>query len=486
MKKQFQASRFQTLSRCSYIALGVACAFSMISSSAIAAEWSIDPYIGGSTQYTDNALSTGDGKDGDLVTSLDLGFALTGETRRTQINLAYDFSQDIYLDFDELNGFRQNLVGSGQIEIFEDRFFVDGRVTFTEETLEDVGRTSAGDRTLSTDRTQVFNGRISPYFVQNFGNWVTGVARYGYSETRFLETDVGNGSNPPADQRTNEFEVQANSGSRFANLQWQTLANYTMSESDDDEEFNHFNGQASAEIPVNRLFSIIGAVGYDDFDIDNVDDEAISGFYGGGGVRFHPNSRTDASLQIGYRFDDLIYDLKMEYAPTSLDTLTAEYSVNIQNADTSLANTDILNADDELIRPDFSTAAYVDDVTKSNRFTLAWRGERRRNSYGANVSFIDREVLSDGAKDKVLSIGGNFSRQLTPRADLSLSGNYSDVIDGQLPTDEITTYSFGVDYSYEFSRGLAASAAYNYLLRDEKIGGNVEENAFTLSIRKTF
>ncbi len=486
MKKQLQAFRHRTFSRCSYFAIGLACAFSTASTLANAAEWTFDPYIGGSTQYTDNALSTGEDKDGDLVTSLDLGFAITGETRRTQIDLAYDFSQDIYLDFDELNGFRQNLVGGGQIEILEERFFIDGRVTFTEETLDDVGRTSAGERTLSTNRTQVFNGRISPYFVQNFGNWVTGVARYGYSETRFLESNVGNSGDQPENQRTNEFELQANSGSRFANLQWQTLANYTMSEADDGDEFNHFNGQASGEIPVNRLFSIIGTAGYDDFDVDDVDDEAISGFYGGGGVRFHPNSRTDASLQIGYRFDDLIYDLKMEYAPTSLDTVTAEYSVNIQNADTSLANTDILNADDELIRPNFSTASYIDDVTKAARFTLAWRGERRRNTYGADVSLVDREVLSDGTKDRVLSIGGNFSRRLTPRADLTISGNYSDVINGEAAADKITSYSFGVDYSYQLGRGLEATAAYDYLLTDEKVGENIEENAFTISVRKTF
>jgi len=451
-----------------------------------AAEWTVDPYIGASTQYTDNVFGTSSEKESDLVTSIDLGVKISAETRRSDFDISYDLSQDFYAEFNDLNGYRHNFVGGGTIEFYEERFFVDGRLTFTEETLDDIGRTSAGDRTLGTDRTQVLNGRISPYFVQDFGGWVTGIARYGYSETRFLESDVGGGGTEPADQRTNEFELQANSGTRFANFQWQMLSNYTFSESSEDEEFHHFNNQASTEIPLNRLFSLLATAGHDDFEIDNVDDSAISGPYLGGGVRFHPNSRTDASIQVGYRFDDIIYDVQVEYAPTSLDNITAGYSVTVRNADTSLANTEILNADDELVRPNFSTASYIDDVTKSEVFTFGWSGERRRNSYGATINLINREVLSDGTKDRVLSVGANFSRQLTPRADLTISGNYSDVLAGAVSTDEKASYSFGIDYSYQLGRGFSASAGYDYLLQDEKIGGNVEENAFTIYLRKTF
>lgn len=455
-------------------------------SPATANEWTLAPYVDVSEQYTDNAFGSSSDAKSDFITTFDLGFKITGETRRTELDLSYNISQDYYAHNHELDGYRQRFLGIGNIELVSDRFFVDSRITFTEETLSSAGDTSATDRTQSSDRTQVFNGQISPYYVHNFAGWATGIARYSYSETVFSEPNVGATTSAPSDKMTNEYQLDLSSGRRFSNLRWAIENSLVSSEAEDGESFVHISSLVNGEVPINRYFSLIGALGYDDFDADDVDDDAVSGLFGGAGVRFHPNSRTDISAQVGHRFGDPVFDLDASYSPTSVDTLTASYRVSVQTADQSLVDTELLDEQGELTRPNFTVTDYVDDVTKSNRLSIRWNGSRGRNNYGLTGNLIEREFLSDNSNDLVVSINANIGRQLTPRADISLKTGYSEVLEGQTGADEDTTVTFGATYKYEFGNGLAGTAGYNFLNRDSKSGSDLLENAITLSIRKTF
>ncbi|WP_415236181.1 TIGR03016 family PEP-CTERM system-associated outer membrane protein [Sneathiella sp.] len=455
-------------------------------SQAVAGEWDFSPFVGVSEQFTDNARSSTTNKESDFITSVDLGFTLSGETRKTELTTSYSISQDYYARNHDLDGYRQNFLGSGSIELIDESFFVDARVTFTEENLGETGSTSATDRTQASDRTQVFNGQISPYYVQDFGGWATGVARYSYSETIFKEPDVGASTTDTPDRNSNEFRLTLDSGRRFARLSWSADTGIIKSESDDGDNFEHFSSIGTAQLPINRLFSIIGTVGYDDFDADNIDNEEISGAFGGAGIRLHPSSRTDASFQIGYRFGEPVFDMDVQYAPTSADQLSATYRVSVQTADQSLANTRLLDDNGDLIKPNFSVTDYVDDVTKSNNLEVRWTRTRGRNNYGLSGNYIEREFLSDNTDDTTLSISGNFGRRLTPRADLSLTTGYSETLDTRTSGSGEISYEVGATYSYDFGRGFTGNVSYNFLNRDNKVGEDLTENALSVSFRKNF
>lgn len=448
---------------------------------ASANDWTFEPFVGAEEQFSDNVFSTTNDEKSDFITSVDLGFNLVGETRRTDLNLSYTLSQDYYAKYHELDGYRQNFVGSGTIELIDDRFFLDGRLTFTEETLDNTGSTTAGDRTQSGGRTQVLNGSFSPYYIQNLGDWALMTARYGYSETRFFDPNVGADSTEPSNQKSNEFQLNFASSIRFDGFKWALDNRALSSESDVGDEFTHYSTMGTGELPISRMFSLLGTVGYDEFDINTITNEDdLGGVFGGAGIRFHPNSRTDASFQVGHRYDDIIYDLKISYQPTSADNITVTYSVDINSADSSLANTDILDEQGQLIQPNFSVTSYVDSVTKSKRFQFSWNGDRGRNGYGLSGNFIERDILEDNSSERVASINGNFSRQLTPRADLRLNAGVSEILDSE------TVYNFGATYSYEFGNGLRGSAQYSNLTRENDATGDIIENAITISIRKTF
>ncbi len=465
--------------------LAVTSVLCLISSGALAEGWEFSPYIGVSEQFTDNARSVGSNGDSDFVTTLDLGFSLSGESRRSRLQTSYDLSKDYYVHNTDLDGIRHNFLGDGSIELLDDSFFVDARITFTEETLDRSGNVSATDRTQSSDRTQVFNGQISPHYTHDFGGWATGIARYSYSKTIFSDPDTGASTTERADRRTNEYRMRLNSGRRFARASWGLNAGLISSESDDGDEFEHLNGIATGQIPLNRYFSAIGTVGYDAFDASRIDDDEISGLFGGAGIRFHPNSRTDASIQAGYRFGDPVVDVDVSYSPTSADLLTATYRVSVQTADQSLANTRLLDDQGELIKPNFTVTDYVDEITKSSRFVLDWTRDRGRNTYGVSSQFVHREFLVDDTSDTVLDIRLNFSRRLTPRADLSLTTSYSEVLDGRTAAAEDTTYRFGANYQYDFGKGLSGRVSYNFVNRDE-LGEDLRENAVSISVRKNF
>lgn len=477
------SSPILSLLKVSALACGISCVPLSVT---IANEWSFVPYIDVSEQYTDNAFGSSTDEKSDFITTFDTGFKITGETLRTDLSVSYNISQDYYAHNHELDGYRQRFLGIGNIELVSDRLFVDSRITFTEETLSSAGATSATDRTQSSDRTQVFNGEISPYYVHNFAGWALGIARYSYSEAIFSEPNVGADSSNPSDSHTNEIQLDLTSSRRFTNLKWAFENGLISSEDELGKNFVHISSLVNGQVPLNRYFSLIGTMGYDDFDADGIDDDEVSGLFGGAGVRFHPNSRTDLSVQVGHRFGDPIFDIDASYSPTSLDTLTASYSVSVQTANQSLVDTDILDEQGELIRPNFTVTDYVDDVTKSEKFIIQWNGSRKRNSYGLSGNLIKREFLSDDSDDLVLSLNANIGRQLTPRADVSLNTGFSEVLEGQTTADEDTTYTFGATYQYNFGNGLAGTAAYNFLNRDSKSGGDLLENAITLSIRKTF
>ena len=457
-----------------------------ISTQSHAKNWEFSPYVGVEEQFTDNARSSTTDEESDFITTVNVGFSLNGETRRSEFSTSYNISQDYYARNHDLDGYRQRFLGEGTLELLEDKFFIDARATFTEENLGQTGSTSATDRTQAEDRTQVFNGQISPYYIHNFGGWATGIARYSYSETIFSESDVGASSSSTPDRHTNEYQASLTSGRRFAKVAWGVDTRFTASEAEDGAEFSHLLVSGNGQLPLNRLFSLIGTVGYDEFDDQDFDDEEISGVFGGAGVRFHPSSRTDASLQAGYRFGEIVYEMTAEYAPTSADIISSSYKTSVQTADQTLANTDLFDAYGDLVRPEFNVTSYVEDVTKSDRFELSWSRRMERNSYGLSAAYIEREILADDTEDKTISIRGNFGRSLTPRARISFNGGYSEVLEGQTPGDEDKTYTFGANYSYQFGNGLSGSISYNFLNRDNPTGDDLTENALSLSLRKSF
>jgi uncharacterized protein (PEP-CTERM system associated) len=454
---------------------------------AMAADWLFTPFVGASENYTDNAFSTADDRKSDLYTTFDVGFSLTGEGNRVQLATEYDLSYDLYSRHSELNGFRHNLLASGDVELVSEHFFIQSQVAMTEETLSRSGSTTFADRTVSSDRTRVLNTRISPYYIQDFGGSATGLAQYTYSRVDFFDADVGTTSDSPSDSQTHQINLSLGSGRDFARTTWLLELLGVDSEVTGGDDLQRGTFSASGQMPINRNVALIGAVGWDEFDGENIDNSAISGYFVGGGVRLTPGPRTDLSLQVGHRYGKGVADMDLTYIISSETLFTASYKVDIATAGQTLADTDILDRNGELVNPNFTSTGYVDAITKSKTFSMGLSGTRGRNTFSGRTSLVQREFLSEGTDDEVVAFDSTFARQLSPQLEMTFAGGYSQVLDPELAGEKDKSYYGRAALNYQFTRSLTGTVSYSYFERNSETDTNdLRENNISVGVRKTF
>jgi len=470
------------LMACAGVALTTVC-----TPAAFAADWVFGPYVGITEQYTDNAFSTAENTKDDLITSLNTGFTLNGEGNRVQLASEYDLSYDIYAKNSELNGFRHNLLASGDAELVSEHLFIQSQIAFTEETLSRSGSTTFVDRTVSSDRTRVLNTRISPYYIQDFGGNATGLAQYTYSRVDFFETDVGSSTDDPSNSQTHEVNLSLGSGRDFNRTTWLLELLGVDSEVEGGDDLQRGTFLASGQMPINKFVALLGTAGWDEFNGENIDNQSISGYFVGGGVRLTPGPRTDFSIQFGHRYGRGIADMDLTYLISSEAAFTASYTVDIATAGQSLANTDVLDRDGDLVNPNFTSTGYVDAITKAKTLSTGLRGTKGRNTYSATASYVQRDFLSDGTNDEVVAVDGSYSRQLSSQLEMSLLAGYSEVLDAEVDGTRDTAVYGQAALNYQFNESLSGSLTYGYFDRDSETDtDDLRENNVSVSLRKTF
>lgn len=459
----------------------------VLTPSTMAAEWLFAPYVGLTEQFTDNAFGTSTDREHDFITSLNSGFSLTGEGSRLQLAAEYDISYDFYARNDELNGFRHRLLGSADTELVDEHFFILSQIAFTEETLSRSGNTSFVDRTVSSDRTRVLTTRISPYYTQDFGGTAVGLAQYTYSRVDFYDTDVGSSTTQPDNNQTHRVDLSLGSGRNFTRTTWLVEAFGVDSEVRGGDDLRRATIAGSGQMPINKYIALIGSTGWDEFDAENVNNSDISGFFFGGGVRLTPGPRTDFAIQVGRRYGSGVVDMDLTYLVSSETTLTASYNVDIATAGQSLADVNVLDRNGELINPNFVGDGYVDAITKAEVFSLGLVGVKGLNTYGGTVRYSQRDFLSEGTNDEVVTVDGSFARLLSPQLEFSVSGGYSQVLDPEFAGGKDKIFYGSAALNYQFTADLSGSLVYGYFDRNSENGtDDLRENNISVSVRKAF
>ena len=472
------------------LAVGCIVASGMLISSenARAAEWMFSPYIGIGETFTDNAFGTSADRKDDFITNLSAGFTIEGVGRRLQLTAAYDLGYDAYARYSELNGFTHNLLGSAKTELLEEHLFLDTEIAITQERFSSDGDTSFSDRTTSSDSTRVLTTRISPYYQHDFGGFATGIARYTHSMTTFADTNSDIASDEPSDTYTNRVDLSLLSGREFARTKWAAEAFALDNRVNDGDDFKRATFKGSGQMPINRYIALLASVGWDEFDGENIDNDAISGEFYSAGVRLTPGPRTDLSVQVGHRFGGGIVDADLTYLISSEASLTAGYNVDVAGSGgDSFANTSVLDANGRLVNPNYFPGGYTDAITKTKTTSIGLIGEKGRNTYSASASYIVRDFLDDGTNEEVVTFDGSYSRQLSRRLEWSLFGGYSQILDSQVAGGEETTFYGETGINYQFTATLIGTLAYGYYnSSSDTDGDSLRENTVSISVRKEF
>jgi len=459
-----------------------------------AGEWTITPRIDFQQSVTDNARSVADGEEADLITTATAGVSITGQGRRVQLNFNYDISQDKFWDNNELDGFRQSLLGVGNVEAVEDFVFIDARASVSQVSLARSGGASATDRSLGTnDQSTVVNVSLTPNFAHRYGNWADSDVRFTLTETRFLDTDTGTASSQPDASRSIFIETLLRSGPRFTKLKWELSGSTTFTNNQSDRDITELSG----EYAWSRNFTLLGAVGRETIENSGINQDDGADFFSRIGGRITPGPRSSFSLEVSNRFNDTTFRGDASYQISSLTAITASYNVSVQTDRESLANNLnnlVLNDLGELIdpstgqpgAPNTSQFDFQDQTTKQEVFNIALNGTRGRNTFSVFGSLNTRTQLPGDTKDTVVALGGNINRRIWPNLDGGVSANVSTTTESSNGINDVTVNG-SVFLRYRIQKSFSSNLSYSFLSRDsDDDTADLKENVITLNISKTF
>lgn len=461
---------------------------------------------------TDNVLLTQLNPDSDFITSLTAGMQVFNETRGGSVNFDYQLSYDFYVNTDELNGLRHNLLTQNTFVVTDDLLFVDVNASIREQAINRNLRTPATTRTINGNQTMVLTGSISPYIDTNIGGRVGVLARAEYSTVNFRRSDVSGPGGSAGDDDTiwtGIFSVRELDENR--RLDWQLSGRASA----DDDDLQQQDANLALRLRVTENARLIARGGYDKTD-GRTNGRDIDDAFWRFGFEFEPIRDSYIRLEAGERFGGPSYDAEVRYDVSQALRVTASYDQALrtdQNRFVDMLNglepifLDSTRANLVLENPD---APYFDlvldgDVTQELTITdtarLTLSGGLGRVTYSLSGAYLTREF------EELPGLGGPFEEQTT-RASLSIvrpfgrrtsAGVNAQYIDEEsdLPVlgggplainlaRAIDSISGSVFASYSFSPTAAVQLSYTRSEREDQDAVKVEENALMLTITKVW
>jgi uncharacterized protein (PEP-CTERM system associated) len=499
--------------------------------SAVAAgpAWQFAPAIGATEELTDNAeTSPLTGKPrGDLITTLQPSLAVTGDTPRFQVNLAYDPQIYLYARAGTQN--RIDHEGNARVlaTLLPQTLFLDLRASASEQAVSG-GLGPLASNTLSSSNTeQDFSFSASPYLVHRFGS--LGSGEVGYSLSRTVENTSTTFSNPQASLATPfgafgpfSNQVQPSTGNQSITTQSAHVAFVT------GEDFGRYNGTALVSAStsdgggvqsgerrdiasldngyaVTRTITLLATLGWENIRYGGTApvriDDAIWSF----GTRLEPNA--DSTLTVTYGHHDGLDSLTVDGAlsPTPRTRLYVRYSkgltTNAEDLQNALANSDL----DSLGNPvDHGTGAPIyggsnffgvqNNLERLRRLSISGAYVLDRDTFTITVENEDTVVVSQASPvQQAGSIGSNsgtfgsiaWQHDLSPRLTGTLFLQYG--VRTAVGPPAATQDAFDATASLDYALGPTVSTSVEVSHAQSTGGGTSDrQNIVLVSVVKTF
>lgn len=478
----------------SRIVYGAVACIGVLSSPAVAGEWTITPRIDVEQSFTDNARSVAEGLEADMITTTTAGVDVSGSGARLQLNFNYNISRDTFWDNSDLNGLRQSLLGTSKVETIEDFMFIDTRASITQQSLARGGGISASDRNVgSNDQSTVVNYAITPNFAHRYGNWAESDVRYSFNETRFLETDVGEAGVQPDTSRSFEIEGLVRSGRHFSRLSWELSTSRTFTNNNSDRNLTELSG----EYAWSRKIALLGLAGREEIENSGLNADDDPEFFWRGGFRLTPGPRTSVRFEAGHRFGGANFSGEASYQFSSVTALQVSYEESVRTdrqALTDNLNNLVVGADGGLIDPNTGVAGdpnatnldFLDQTTRQQNLSISLNGASGRNTYNLTLGANKRTQEPDETQDTVVTFGAQLNRRMRPNLDGGVSANLSVLTESANGIEDYTLRS-NAFLSYRLMENFTGRVSYDFLHRDSDNNvQDVQENVVSVSLSKSF
>lgn len=470
--------------------------------------WQYSANTNAAFTLTDNVSMDAADTRSDFITSLVGGVQVTSATRAGTINFNYQASYDHYIDTDNLNGVRHNLMTRNNFVLVDGLMFLDVKGSIGERSSSQSLRTPGTNRTMNNDKTIVLTSSISPYIDTTLKDRVGVTARIEYSQVNYRKPGVSS----DAQQR----EGKSHWNSSFAiksldqdqRLRWEI----TGKAATDDDDLERLSGGGVLKLRLRENARLLARGGYDSTS-GRRNGEDIEREYWRVGFEMEPVRNSVIRLEAGERYNGSSYDALIRYTVSRALDITAKYEQKLQTDQNRFV--DFLNAWEptpttvgiRLIDPNSPyfgldlDGQLIDDLIVNETASLRLTGSLGHLSYSLSAKYRTRdfaEIQGVGGpyQDETSSVSLNLSRSFGQRTSGNLNAQYSDQ-ESDLPlvglgvqaidfSREIDRTSVQLSATYALSPTARTQLSYRHSLRESGEGVSVEENVVMLTVTKSW
>jgi len=443
--------------------------------------------IGLTETFTDNVdLDPPGEEDAAILSDVNVGITLRRRTARITsdwdalFTLRYQTAGD-----DEGFYILPTISGSSNIEAIDQLLFVDFSSSVSSELLD------RRDSDSESNRDIVQTTRLSPYLVHRFGSFASSELRYSLSHVSSDDSSL-----------THTVSYDLNSGPDFSRLKWSATASASETDSSDEGDISRRNVFLNGEYAIVRGYSLLGGIGYENFEEDGPPTETTNfeGITWRAGFRWRPHRRLDWEITYGHIDDNDSVDTNLTYNIGARTKLTLSYNESLTTGDERLIqDLSLIGADPntgELIDlrtglpfdPNNVPTSLEDEVTRNKTFRVALTATRGRNIFNlSTVIFQQKEVDTSVPDDEEgYSFSGSWERRISRKTNLLLGGSYRKTeftVDGR----EDKNYSVTTRFDYRLFRELTIFASYDYRQNDSTdTSEEYRENRVFVGFRRSF
>ncbi|MEW5965726.1 MAG: TIGR03016 family PEP-CTERM system-associated outer membrane protein [Pseudomonadota bacterium] len=503
-----------------------ACAGLALAPSAYALDWQIQPSVGASATYTDNANQSATNPEDALILSVTPGVSLASKgSRRVQASLNYGLSGVARFGHDDSTDLNHRLGAVGKAELVEDFLFIDGSANISQELISLTG-SPAGADVNDSNRATVGTYSISPYIQQRLGTFANAQARVTQSGAIF-ENDVASNSN------VSSFTAGLTSGTRFTDLSWGL--NYSIRKADNRNASDSTFERASATVgyALTRKFRVFGTYGQDwnEYEGNAGATSEFDGSFYSVGFDWAPNRRTNLEMSAGERYFGKTFSASGSYRTRStrwtlrymedVSDITQQFLeqgsrtfwvCNVGGVNRAFSTdafplppagiclsspvtafglaalgvpvSDLVAAG--LINIGTSNGVYV---LKSLNAGVVWDAGRLSFGFSAQDARRLYELFNAG-EDRIQSVTGSVSYRMTPQTtatgSLSLTRTQVDNPGAAISRDDdLMTFTLGL--SHAFAEKLNGALTFRHTERDSNVAtADYSENNITATVNMRF
>lgn len=506
--------------------------------------WTFIPRLDVEEMFTDNALQARSPRQSDLITYIAPGIAVAGDLPRLQLTFDYSPALSVYTRTSSLTSLTHQLNAIGLATVVPDLFFVDVRAISGVHNIYGGagGLGSLGTSSLSAasaspnvlgfganglsrnDEVQTSNVTVSPYLLQDFGDWGTGKLGYSLSAaqsdqlTGFASSPFPAGGTNGQSLLSQEEIAHYASGNGLGRIQdifdidltQSRIRSFGLSSvGTAGSETQSSYSSSRAFITDRVLYQVYRGVqvfvsgGHEDIRYTLRGQQPINDLTWSFGTTLTPDPDTSVTVSYGHNYGFNAVSANGTYAVTSRTRVNFSYSStvgtqleNLQsqiNLATAGTNGTLVNgANGGQLFGLSNGLALADGVYRFDTLAMGGTTTLDRDSFSVNVLLSRQGRAGNSANTLTTTLQtftGQWLHQLRPDLTFNALMSYSiqGGVSGAVAQGNTTSIAGSATLQYQISDTLTGTLRYSLLTRDVPAGpGGFYANMLLIGLSKSF